>query len=40
MNSVNMNQGIILIGKTQSLKERKENYTREEEFIKEVEKSH
>ncbi len=38
MNSVKMNRGIILKEK-QSLA-RKENYTREEEFIKEVQKSH
>jgi hypothetical protein len=35
-----MNQGIILMAKKQSLKERKENYTREEKFIKEGEESH
>lgn len=40
MNSANMKKGIILKGLNNSLKGRKENYTREKELNKESKKSH
>lgn len=40
MNSANSKKGIILNRLNNSLKGRKENYTHEKEFIKEVGKSH
>ncbi len=40
MNYANSKKGIILNRLNKSLKGKKENYTHEEEFIKEVGKSH